>query len=488
MTLDSLTRSQAEAKHLKLKSSLARASAEFCEHFQHDTELFCSLPVAVPPRTPSAYPAPLTGAPLSSPVLPLSGASASPPSIASRALVDDLVRAERLVQCCKRVRVWRRQVANPLLPYKHELVSAIATGGKPSVKKSDRRMHVTLLLTLIVDLYEQRLHDMEWEESGTLVSIQEAFPEFVVRVVSQRTSNRRAAADQLARFAATVLHAAATHQRVRVFGSLCGLDDAFNPPERITVFLHVLDRLHRRKAAAVSSSGGTGLNAVATGAESLDATMSAIVFHTIGVSQQVVQTLVGDLFQEDHYWNFEFWHTQCSELRVDYRWPPRASEELHERALSLAASSRNALLNTMRKIDGDALVGLLLDVWTERANTLSALLEAATDREEAKGALVLQHRQQMQDARATVLPLSELETQVLDELIDEFWNAEVPWSSPSVQRKLVPVAHMRPLHELRALYRDYVLALDESRKCWDWQKRWRWEPEWEWGVLHIQDA
>ncbi|TYZ59731.1 hypothetical protein PybrP1_003419 [[Pythium] brassicae (nom. inval.)] len=499
-----LTRLEAEAKHAKLKSSLARASAEFREQFKDETELFRSLPL--PPQSPTAAlesgapPASRPAAAGASPVAlataqPLS-ASAGPPLLASRALSDDLVRAERLVQCCKRVRVWRRQIANPLLQYRSQLLSPATTSGKPGAKKSDRRMHITLLMALIVDMYEQRMH-FEVEESESLV-IQEAFPEFVVRAVSQRTSNRRAAADQLASITATVLHAAATHQRVRVFGSLCGLDDAFNPPERIKVFLHVLERLHRWKAS--SSGAGAGGNSVgkasaltmtrptAAGAESADAAMSTVVFHTIGVPQQVVQKLVVDLFQEDYYWNFQFWHTQFSELRVDYRWPVRACEELIERALGLAVSSRNALLNTMRKIDGDALLSLLLDVWTERAKALCALLEAATDREEAKSTRSLQERQQLQDARATVLPLSEREAQVFDELVDEFWNADVPWASPAVQRKLAPVAHVRPLHELWGLFRDYVLALDESRKSWDWQKRWRWEPEWEWGVLHLQDS
>lgn len=487
MTLDNLTRSQAEATHSKLQSSLARASAEFRAQFRDELELFRTLQ---PPASAAS------GGALGAPVAPLSQQLHGGAPV--RALADDLVRAERLVQCCKRVRIWRRQVANPLLQYKHQLVSAATGGGKPGGKKSDRRMHITLLMTLIVDIYEQRMH-AELDESSALV-IQETFPEFVVRTIAQRTSSRRAAMDQLSSIVATVLQAAATHHRVHLFGSLCGLDDRFNPPERIKVFLHALERLHRWKAAMSSGSGSGGpgpgnrpaSSAAASSSalrptEATDATMAVVVFHTIGIPQPVVQKVVVDLFADDFYWNFQFWHAQCTELRVDYRWPVRACEELQERALGLAVSSRNALLNSMRKIDGDAFLALLMDVWTERATVICALLEAATDREEEKSERTLQHRQQVQDARANVLPLSDREAQVFDALVDEFWNADVPWSSPSVQRRLAPVAHVRPLHELKELYRTYVKSLDASRKSWDWLGTWRWETEWEWGVLHIED-
>ncbi|GAB9475880.1 hypothetical protein Gpo141_00012956 [Globisporangium polare] len=475
MTLDNLTRAQAEAKHGKLKNSLARASAEFREHFKSETELFRSLPA------PGASSDAGTSA---------SDENAATAAVLTRALSDDLVRVERLAQCCKRVRIWRRQIANPLLQYKHQLLAA-STGGKPGGKKSEKRMHITLLMTLIVDIYEQRMH-FELDEASAVI-VQETFPEFVVRHISQRTSSRRAAVEQLSSVIATVLQAAANHHRVHLFGSLCGLNDHFNPPERIKVFLHILERLHRWKSTLGGANGSnahntnrnnTNTHALRT-AEAADTAMSDVVFHTIGIPQQVVQKVIADLFQDDFYWNFQFWHTQCSELKVDYRWPLQASDELQERALNLAVSSRNALLNSMRKIDGDAFLALLLDVWTERARAICALLEAATDAEEVKSEQALQFRQQAQDARARVLPLTDRELQLFDELVDEFWNADVPWTHRSVQRKLGPVTHVRPLQELQELYRAHLLALDESRKSWDWLDHWRWETEWEWGVLQI---
>lgn len=467
MTLDNLTRAQAESKHLKLKNSLARASAEFREQFKDEHALFRSLP-----DFPSRTGTPTTATPVAKGSLEN-----------ARALTDDLVRLERINQCCKRVRIWRRQIANPLVQYRTQLLVG-GNNGKPGAKKNDRRMHITLLMPLIVDIYEQRMH-YEIEEGSSTVGIQETFPEFVVRIISQRTSNRRAAVDQLNSIISTVLQTASgSHVRVHLFGSLCGLDDQFNPPEKIKVFLHILERLHRWKATAGAAAGGGSASANTRVVD--DTAMSEIVFHTIGIPQQVVQKVITELFQDDFYWNCQFWHAQCCELKVGYRWPPHAAEELQERALNLAVSSRNALLNSLRKIDGDAFLALLIHVWTDRVKEICALLEAATDAEEARSEKTLQQKQQTQDMRAKVLPLDDHEVQVFELLIDEFWNADVPWFSGKVQKKLAPIAHLRPLHELKELYATYVLNLDESRKCWSWLNNWRWETEWEWGVLHLQ--
>uniref|UniRef100_K3X9Z1 Uncharacterized protein n=1 Tax=Globisporangium ultimum (strain ATCC 200006 / CBS 805.95 / DAOM BR144) TaxID=431595 RepID=K3X9Z1_GLOUD len=468
MTLDNLTRAQAESKHLKLKNSLAQASAEFREQFKDEHALFRSLPDS--PRSGSLAPSPTP--------------HASPHDTAAvRALTSDLVRLERINQCCKRVRVWRRQIANPLVQYRNQLLFGNKAG---TTKKNDRRMHITLLMSLIVDVYEQRMNYEIEEGSSSTAGIQETFPEFVVRVISQRASNRRSAVDQLTTIITTVLQTSSgTHLRVHLFGSLCGLDDSFNPPEKIKVFLHVLERLHRWKAHASNVAAAAGSSIPRSFAD--DSAMSDVVFHTIGTPQHVVHKVVAELFQDDFYWNFQFWHAQCCELHVVYRWPSGAVEELQERALNLAASSRNILLNSMRKIDGDAFLALLMDVWTQRAQEICVLLEHATDAEEARGAKLLQQRQQTQDERANVLPLAPSETAVFELLVDEFWNADVPWTSAKVRTKLAPVAHLRPLHELEALYVDYVRNLDESRKCWSWQTNWRWEVDWEWGVLHIQE-
>ncbi|EGZ26186.1 hypothetical protein PHYSODRAFT_484923 [Phytophthora sojae] len=437
MTLDTLTRAQAEVSHVRLKNSLVQTSQTFREHFRAEKELF---------RT-------------------IAGSDAT-----------DIVRLERLNQCCKRVRIWRRQVTNPLLQYKQQQ-HVSGKGGPGGVsssmstsKKPDRRMHATLLMALIVDMYEQRIFS----------EVEESFPEFVVRFLSQRASNRRLAVDQLHSTVSTVLHAAPNHARVRVFGSLCGIDDKFNPPEKIKVFLHILENLYRSKIAA--SVGASGANTARIEEIATAIPLADVVFHNVGIAQNVAQQVIGDLFRDNFYWNFRFWLTPCTELRVDSSWPAGVCEELQERALTLATASRNTLLNAHRKIDGDAFLELLLDAWTTRAKQLYALLESATDHEEREGNELLRSRQVMQDSRMQHRPTTEEERQFFDQLIEEYWNAPVSWTSAKVQARIAALVPRRQLTQLQQLYAVYVAELPPERRLWEWSN-WRWETEWEWGAL-----
>ncbi|KAG2530395.1 hypothetical protein JM16_001603 [Phytophthora kernoviae] len=165
-------------------------------------------------------------------------------------------------------------------------------------------MHVTLLMAMIVDMYEQRVFS-EVEGAGfgdnalggatgglTLSgsSFQESFPEFVVRFVSQRSSIRRQAVDQLHSTVATVLYASANNVRVRVFASLCGVDEKFNPPEKIKVFLHILANLYRCKM--VSSVGATGASTARIEEISTTAPLADVIFHNVGLTQNVAQQVI----------------------------------------------------------------------------------------------------------------------------------------------------------------------------------------------------
>lgn len=500
MTLDTLTRAQAEENHVRLQSSLARTSREFRERFQHDDLLFRA-------RSPGA-----SNRPVSSPL----GGLRSVPKQALSCEEKDLVRDERVRQCCKRVRVWRRLAANPLLQYKQQQIAAARAGNG---KKSDRRMHTTLLMTLIVDVYEQRLaaeletaaNSSASTRSLTLAAgVQhESLPEFVARFVSQRAPSRRAAADQLHGIVATVLHATAAGQRrVHLFGSLCGLlpnsveqlgtssdgvQDAstasiatFNPPERFQMFLHVLACLHRCKLATTPGNPRVGDDLAAAAAS-----MGDVVFHHAGISQHAAQKVVTELFRDDFYWNLRFWHPQCRELGVNYDWPPGASDELQARAVALAASSRNTLLNASRKIDTDTFLELLVLAWTQRAREVHALLDAATDKEERDGADRLLVREREQLARTQRRPLTTEEQALFAQLVDEFWNAPVPWTSARVQTRLAQAGDAasprRPLDEARALYAEHVAGLDAAQRPWEWQ-RWHWEADWEWGGLIVLQA
>ncbi|GMF12161.1 unnamed protein product [Phytophthora lilii] len=494
MTLDTLTRAQAEENHVRLKNSLVQTSQTFRDHFRSEQELFRTIRVTDATGVGS-NPLNRLGAPIKNSPKPLA-------TVTVPTQDEDIVRLERLNQCCKRVRIWRRQVTNPLLQYKQQQ----NTGGKGgpggvssslgTSKKPDRRMHATLLMAMIVDMYEQRIFsEVEGASSvdasldGATIgctaggtSFQESFPEFVVRFLSQRASNRRLVVDQLHSTVSTVLHSASNHARVRVFGSLCGIDDRFNPPEKIKVFLHILENLYRSKVAA--SIGASGASTARIEEISVSVPLADVVFHNVGIAQNVAQQVIGDLFRDNFYWNFRFWHVPCTELRVDSSWPVGVCEELQERALTLATASRNTLLNAHRKIDGDAFLELLLDAWTSRAKQLYGLLEAATDQEESMGTELLRSRQLTQESRMQHRPTTEEECRLFDQLIDEFWNAPVPWTSVKVQARIAALVPRRPMPQLQQLYAAYVAGLPPSRRWWEWSN-WRWETEWEWGALVV---
>ncbi|ETP33986.1 hypothetical protein F442_17595 [Phytophthora nicotianae P10297] len=423
--------------------------------------------------------------------------------VVSPALEEDIVRLERLNQCCKRVRIWRRQVTNPLLQYKQQQnfsgkgSTGGASGSMIAPKKTERRMHASLLMSMIVDMYEQRiLSEVEGAApvdtstdaatsglSSSVISFQESFPEFVVRFLSLRSSNRRLAVDQLHSTISTVLHTASNHARVRVFSSLCGIDDKFNPPEKIKVFLHILENLYRSKLAA--SIGASGANTPRIEEIAATAPLADVVFHNVGIAQNVAQQVISDLFRDNFYWNFRFWIVPCTELGVDWSWPAGVCEELQERALSLTTASRNTLLNANRKIDGDAFLELLLDDWTARAKQLCALLETATDLEESAGHELLLSRQVTQESLLQYHPTSDEERQLFDQLIDKYWNAPVPWSSAKLQGRIATLTPHRPLTQLQQLYAVYIAEQPQSRRLWEWSN-WRWETEWEWGALVLK--
>lgn len=214
--------------------------------------------------------------------------------------------------------------------------------------------------------------------------------------------------------------------------------------------------------------------------------MVDVVFHHAGITQHAAQKVIAELFREDFYWNLRFWHAPSRELGVNYDWPPGASEELQARAVALAASSRNTLLNATRKIDTDAFLELLVFTWTQRAREVHALVDAATDKEERDGTSALLRREQEQLSRSQHRPVTDKEREVFAQLVDEFWNAPVPWSSARIQSRLAqaadPDAPRRPPDEVRELYATHVAALGADLRPWDWQS-WRWDADWDWGAL-----
>jgi hypothetical protein len=475
---------------LKLKGSLALSCNEFRERFKQDAELFRTLP--------SSSSLPVTGGIPRSPIA--SHKSPSPPSTLLL-LGEDLVRTERLAQCCKRVRIWRRQTTNPLLSFKHQQLARSITGVGTSSSTSltpatDHRMHLSLLMTMIVDIYEQK---MAFEVGAAAVllpvgGLAESFPEFVVKWLSTRASTRRAALEQVHAMVAILLQPS-THARVRAFASLCGVDDSYNPPEKVRAFLHMIESIHRLKVSATMASslsagiGSAGGSAVAVRPEDASS-LGEVVFYNLGVTLAVAHKVIAELFDEEYNWNFRFWHSHFQELKVHYAWPPSAKLELEEKAVHLTTVTRSAVLNTAKKIDTDAFLELLLDTWTQRAKQLCDMLEGATNDEERKGAQALAHKQAVQDARGHIAPLCDAERRVFDELVDEFWNAEVPWATDvKIQRRMHAAASetTRSVDEMASLYRKHMTELEDDKKVWAWSQ-WAWDPEWEWGLLEIRGA
>jgi hypothetical protein len=441
MTLDDITRRQAEEKHQQLKNSLFEANAAFIQRFQADADFFRSIP-------PTNF----------------------------GALTQDLVRAEQISQCCKRVRIWRKQLFNPLLAYKSQ------SQGKGS-KKNDRRIHISILMSMIIDIYEQRLA-IELDETRSQ-NAEETFSDFVIKFVSSKLPNRRSAIDQLYAVVST-LQLAPTHPRVRVFMSLCGLDEMYNPPEKIHAFLQILNRLHRCKVF-LAHVNSTTIPGAAIRTEEISS-MTSMIFHNIGIPQNGVKMLIQDLFDHDYYWNFRFWESHCEELGIAWKWPADAPQDVFDNALKSGQASRTVALNnaSTRKIDGDQLLDLLVKTWCNRASELYHLLEQATEAEEERNLKTLDRTRAIQESQQQISPLTEPERAIFRQLFSEYCDSsEIPWTHPKVLKKLASIQNTRKIPELQQVYETYRIEMEQGENQWKWHT-WRWESEWEWGTIIVK--
>ncbi|ETV74366.1 hypothetical protein H257_10960 [Aphanomyces astaci] len=251
----------------------------------------------------------------------------------------EMARQQKLKHCCSRVRVWRKNAANPLVAFKVQADMASSNITTMSQKK-ERRLHVAVLLNVIMDAYEQCISRYD----DTLAI--ESLPEYVANTIMQKANGRKNGVDQVQATIASMLHAT-THPRVRAFTNLCGLqtDNTFNPPEKTIMFLRCVEKIYRVKLKAVaewSENGGTSI--------------ASVVFHNIGLAQAAAKAVVHELFNEpDPYWTFQYLEPTCDELHVHPQWPATAHTELLEQVSKQSSSSRG-----MRKIDCDLFLELLL--------------------------------------------------------------------------------------------------------------------------------
>ncbi|OQR86229.1 hypothetical protein ACHHYP_10819 [Achlya hypogyna] len=365
------------------------------------------------------------------------------------------VRREQMRYSCQRVRSWRAPVPNPLLQYKAQPESV-------SSKKKERRVHLTVLLAAILEAYEMCItHFAD-------VLSKESFPEYVANTIVQKAPGRKHGLEQLQATIASMLHTT-THPRVRAFASLCGISDAFNPPEKITLFLRTIERMYRLKATDAAKGLATYDDV---------SSVASVVFNSIGFGQAAARRVVRDLFHEpDPYWVFEYLGPICDELHVDRTWPTHAEAELLEQVNRLSSSVRNA--SGMRKVDGDAFLELILTTWNARAAKLYDDLDAACDAEEDGNALALAETAEQCRRRANIAPATADETVVFAALLDEYWLADVPWA----ELPEALAAWTRPLRDVQRLYAAFrKTRVGVAPRPWDWEA-WTWEADWDWGGL-----
>ncbi|RHY06451.1 hypothetical protein DYB25_003524 [Aphanomyces astaci] len=375
----------------------------------------------------------------------------------------EMARQQKLKHCCSRVRVWRKNAANPLVAFKVQADMASSNITTMSQKK-ERRLHVAVLLNVILDAYEQCISRYD----DTLAI--ESLPEYVANTIMQKANGRyvyhesdgsmvssvqppsKNGVDQVQATIASMLHAT-THPRVRAFTNLCGLqtDNAFNPPEKTIMFLRCVEKIYRVKLKAVaewSENGGTSI--------------ASVVFHNIGLAQAAAKAVVHELFNEpDPYWTFQYLEPTCDELHVSKQ----------------SSSSRG-----MRKIDCDLFLELLLQTWNRRAMQLYLELDAACDAEQAHSAAQVRSALTKCAMDKQLVPLQPFERAGFHRLVDEFWLAEVPWHDPSVVNEYLGGC-TRPVQDIQAMYHAFRDECSPSlASTWAWEA-WPWEFEWDWGGL-----
>ncbi|RHY83574.1 hypothetical protein DYB37_004240 [Aphanomyces astaci] len=375
----------------------------------------------------------------------------------------EVARQQKLKHCCSRVRVWRKNAANPLVAFKVQADMASSNITTMSQKK-ERRLHVAVLLNVILDAYEQCISRYD----DTLAI--ESLPEYVANTIMQKANGRyvyhewdgsmvsivqppsKNGVDQVQATIASMLHAT-THPRVRAFTNLCGLqtDNTFNPPEKTIMFLRCVEKIYRVKLKAVaewSENGGTSI--------------ASVVFHNIGLAQAAAKAVVHELFNEpDPYWTFQYLEPTCDELHVSKQ----------------SSSSRG-----MRKIDCDLFLELLLQTWNRRAMQLYLELDAACDAEQAHSAAQVRSALTKCAMDKQLVPLQPFERAGFHRLVDEFWLAEVPWHDPSVVNEYLGGC-TRPVQDIQAMYHAFRDECSPSLpSTWAWEA-WPWEFEWDWGGL-----
>ena len=336
--------------------------------------------------------------------------------------------------------------------------------------KQERRIHVSALLVMIVDIYEIMLTSSDISSLYTLTRV-ESLPEIVLKYLAQKEFARRAVINRMNGLVSSVVHIAPLNTRIRTFAKLCGVlpEMTFNPPEMVLLFLRIVKKMQLIKRTTVGTS-------------SVDASIVNLVFHHIGITRLAATLTLQDVFLNDPIWNFEYLKGHCLELRVNRKWDVKIMDHLLEH-FEGPREHKNAHRIT---IDGDDFIEKLLDTWTERAQVLYADLSKAAASELVVAAEYLEGALVADQYPDATIPCTPTEHALVHKLVDEYWIAPIPWHKVLVTEKgWYPGRTVETLEEIRqGIIAERLLVAPNGATDWMWET-WEWNDNWEWSPILI---
>nr|CCA14480.1 conserved hypothetical protein [Albugo laibachii Nc14] len=288
----------------------------------------------------------------------------------------------KLPHSFQRVRVWKCVVFNPIAR-----AATLTTNDSKSNDKSFRKMHVSELMNIVQKVFEDRwIFEVHSESSAKSIedasqivsknSNEEIFFKLILTHLSQ-SSNAKPVSDQIAQLLAAVKHGMGKYSRIQTFASLLGVEKPsaidFNPPEKIKILIHLMDRLYRLSNYFLNKKSKDPHSK-----SSLKREHTTDFLTSRNLPPALIEILLEQLFYEDYYWNFRFWHSHCCELSISYAWPKDSKSKLSEKILT-SLVIENA--TSTEKFDGDWLLNTLLNEWNQRSRQIYRMLEVAADEE-----------------------------------------------------------------------------------------------------------
>lgn len=312
-----------------------------------------------------------------------------------------LPQHHRRLESCKRVRVWKCVIFNPISNSTESETNENKTGAVKDMK-SFRKIHISELMRIVQKVYEDRwILEVHNEVSSSSIadasqivsqhSNEEIFIKLILIHLSQSTLTQKPVSIQIAQLLIAIKQAMGRYPRIQTFANLLGIETSpafhFNPPEKLKVFIHLLDRLyhlngyfHSRKDKDIESIK-MNLKSVVKREQFLTDFLT-----TRDLPPVLIETLLEQLFQDDYYWNFRFWHTQFRELSISYEWPNESKMKLCEGILTFFRVKNGDTISLSvkerhEKFDGDWLLNTLMNEWVQRGRQLYQMLETAADEE-----------------------------------------------------------------------------------------------------------